>query len=383
MKLERVCVKICIPAFLTAGLVSCGGGAQNAMTHATPPPSAPGAPAVSKSQSAVHVTAPANNATVLPSVQYVATATTTCAAGVSKMNIYTTPSTLAYSVSGGSLNTNLTLNPGTYATTVQALDNCGGTAVVPVNIDVKAPQYPAAPTPPGSNTFSNLQKGPGWTGYGLLPTSYSICSSCQPGGPQVTWSASPGVSSPSITGSATRFDLGGQTQFADALWNNHLVGDFSSHGLFDPNQSIASSVHNFIYDVYFWVSDLSASQAVEFDINQFVNGQSYIWGHECRIAGGNQWDIWDDQGMKWHPTGIGCYPQGNAWNHLVLQVQRTSDGHLLFQSISLNGINKTLNYYESPTSTSWHGITVNYQMDGNQWQKPYTVYLDQLNFTYW
>jgi hypothetical protein len=64
-------------------------------------------------------------------------------------------------------------------------------------------------------------------------------------------------------------------------------------------------------------------------------------------------------------------------------VQRTSDGHLLFQSITLNGQTSTLNYYESPSSTSWQGITVNYQMDGNQSQQPYTVYLDQLNFTYW
>ncbi len=374
--------KICLSLFLSAGLVSCGGGAQNLMTHSNPPAPTPGAPV--KSQSAVQVSAPANNSNVATSVQYVAKATTACAAGVGKMGIYTSPTTLAYQVNGGSLNTNLTLNPGTYATTVQAWDNCGGIAVATVNINVKAPpQYPPAPTPPGSKTFSNLQKASGWTGYGLLPTSYNICTSCSPNGPQVTWSAGQGVTSPSITGSAMQFNLGGQTQFADALWNNHLIGQFSSQGMFDPSQQITSSVHNFMYDVYFYLPDLSAAQAVEFDINQFLNGQSYIWGHECRIAGGNQWDIWDDQGMQWHPTGIGCYPKANAWNHLVLQVQRTSDGHLLFQTISLNGINKTLNYYESPSSTSWQGITINYQMDGNQWQKPYTVYLDQLNFTYW
>jgi hypothetical protein len=371
--------KLCLPFLVTAGLVGCGSGAQNMTTHSNVPPAAPTA----KGQSVVHVSAPANNSNVATSVQYVATATTSCAAGVSKMAVYTDPNTLAYSVNGGSLNTSLMLSPGDYSTTVKAWDNCGGSGTVPVAIHVKAPQYPAAPTPPGSQTFSNLQKGPGWSGYGLLPTSYAICSSCQSGGPQVKWSSSQGVTSPSITGSAMQFNLGGQTQFADALWNNHLVGDFSSHGLFDPSQSLTSSVHNFIYDVYFYVSDLSASQAVEFDINQFLNGQSYIWGHECRIAGGNQWDIWDDQGMKWHPTGVGCWPKGNAWNHLVLQVQRTSDGHLLFQSITLNGQTATLNYYESPTSTSWRGITINYQMDGNQWQAPYTVYLDQLNFTYW
>ena len=371
--------KLCLPLLVTAGLAGCGGGAQNITNHSN----VPGPSTAVKSQSVVHVSAPSNNSNVATSVQYVATATTTCATGISKMAVYTDPRTVAYSVDAGSLNTNLILNPGDYSTTVQAWDKCGGIGTVPVTIHVGAPKYAAAPIPPGSKTFTNLQKDSGWTGYGLLPTSYSICSSCQAGGPQVKWSATQGVTSPSITGSAMQFNLGGQTQFADALWNNHLVGDFSSHGLFDSGQSIASSAHNFIYDVYFYVSDLSASQAVEFDINQFVNGHSYIWGHECRIKGGNQWDIWDNQGMKWHATGVGCWPKANAWNHVVLQAQRTSDGHLLFQSITLNGQTATLNYYESPTSTGWRGITINYQMDGNQWQQPYTVYLDQLNFTYW
>jgi len=64
-------------------------------------------------------------------------------------------------------------------------------------------------------------------------------------------------------------------------------------------------------------------------------------------------------------------------------VQRTSDDQLLFQSITLNGNKSTLNYSESPTSTSWYGITVNYQMDGNASQQQYSIWLDSLNFTYW
>jgi hypothetical protein len=56
---------------------------------------------------------------------------------------------------------------------------------------------------------------------------------------------------------------------------------------------------------------------------------------------------------------------------------------LLFQSITLNGYTANLNYYESPTPTNWHGITLNYQMDGNVSQQDYSVYLDKLNFSYW
>jgi hypothetical protein len=113
-----------------------------------------------------------------------------------------------------------------------------------------------------------------------------------------------------------------------------------------------------------------------------VNGYSFIWGHECRIAGGNEWDIWDNPGQKWHPTGIACNPLANAWNHLTLQVERTSDNQILFQSITLNGVTSTLNYYENPTTTTWYGVTINYQQDGNYEQTPYSVWLDKLDFTY-
>lgn len=180
-----------------------------------------------------------------------------------------------------------------------------------------------------------------------------------------------------------QFNLGGQTAYSDALWNNHLIGQFSSQGLPDYNNSINSKAHNFIYDVYFFANNITRSQALEFDINQFINGQSYIWGHQCRIAGGNQWDVWDNPNQKWHPTGVGCWPLNNQWNHVTIRVQRTSDGHLLFQSITLNGTTATLNIYDTPLTSAWSGITVNYQQDGNQQQQPYSIWLDKVNFQYW
>jgi hypothetical protein len=67
----------------------------------------------------VSVSAPVNNSNVSTSVQFVATATTSCAKGVSSMGIYTAPGVLAYTVNGSVLNTDLTLNPGTYRNVVE------------------------------------------------------------------------------------------------------------------------------------------------------------------------------------------------------------------------------------------------------------------------
>ncbi len=322
----------------------------------------------------VHVTTPANGSQVGSPVQFVASATTSCPSGVAAMGVYTAPGVLAYKVNGATLNAPLTLNGGTYQTVVEEWDNCGGAATTPIAITVGSGGH--------SGKFVNLHQQSGWTGYALLPPTYNICSSCVPSGPQTAWSMIQGVKSPALSGNSSQMDVGGQTDYSDVLWNNHLIGDFSSQGLPDTNHSIIPNVHNFTYDVYFYATDLSASQALEFDINQFVNGQSFIWGHECRIAGGNEWDIWDNQGQKWHPTGVACNPVNNSWNHLVIQAQRTSDNHLLFQSITLNGQTATLNYYESPTPTTWYGITINYQQDGNYKQQPYSIWLDNLTFTY-
>ncbi len=171
--------------------------------------------------------------------------------------------------------------------------------------------------------------------------------------------------------------------YSDVLWNNHLIGDLSSQGLPDTNHTLVPTLHNFTYDVWFYSSNIGSSEALEFDINQFFDGMGFTWGHECRVEGGNEWDIWDTATLKWLPTGIPCYPMQNAWNHLILQVQRTSNNQELYQSITLNGQTSTLNWQYAPFSApGWWGITVNYQMDGDYKQTPYTVYLDELNFTY-
>lgn len=326
----------------------------------------------------VTVTAPANNSNVSTTVQYVASATAPgCSKGVASMGIYSAPGVRVYVVNGSSLNTLLTFSPGTYNTTVQEWDNCGGSSTAQVTINVGGSGGGS-----GGGTFWSLQNNTaGWTGYGLLPPSYAICSSCKPSGPNVTWSWTPNVTSPSLDNKAVKTTIGGTEAYSDVLWNNHLIGDFSSQGLPDHDKTLTPTLHNFTYDVWFYLSNNTAPQALEFDINQFVDGLSYIWGHECRVAGGNQWDTWDNGGKYWVPSGISCKPIV-GWNHLVIKAQRTSDNHLLFQSITLNGVTNTLNRYDTPTATTWYGITINYQIDGNKTQTPYQVYLDELNFTW-
>ena len=138
-----------------------------------------------------------------------------------------------------------------------------------------------------------------------------------------------------------------------------------------------------MYDVSFYGTHLELSEALEFDIPLFVDGGSYLFGTECRIMAGYNWAIWDNPSASWQDTGIHCNPQSNVWNHLTIQVQRTSDNRLLYQSITLNGEVHNLNKYGNTSPSNWYGVLVNFQMDGNYAQQPYSVWLDNVSLTYW
>jgi hypothetical protein len=324
----------------------------------------------------VKVSSPANGATVPTSVHYVATAESPdCAKGVGGMGIYTAPYKLAYKVSGAKIDTYLSLSAGTYNTVVQEWDNCGWTARKTISITVGSSSSGGTTTSTGGGTFANLEEDSHWNGYALLPPSYDICSWCSPTDSGFNWSTQQWVTSPSVSGKSMKFSIGGTKPFADGLWNQKFTTRLA-------NQKSVPNYHDFVYDVYFFGYDLSKSQALEFDINQFFNGLSFIWGHECRIAGGHEWDTWDNVNMHWVKSGIPCNPVSNAWNHLTIHVQRTSANHLLFKSITLNGVTHTLNRYDNPSRTNWYGMTINYQMDGDKDMHDYSIYLDKVNFTY-
>jgi hypothetical protein len=254
---------------------------------------------------------------------------------------------------------------------VLLFSSCGG--------GLSAPSHTAPFSDPPDHatgtTMTNVQAKAGWQGFGELAPAYVPCSSCSP---QVTWKMTQ-------TSTAAQFDIGGTVPYSDVLWSNAVIGQGSTQGVPDSNETLVPTLKNFIYDAWFMSNNLPASQVLEFDVSQYMNGQSFIWGHQCRIAGGHEWDVWDNINNQWAGTGVACNPVNGGWNHVVIQMQRTSDNRLLYQSITLNDVTSVLNETYSPGSvpSGWYGITLHFQMDGDYKQTPYTVFLDKLNFTYW
>src|ERR1700680_2383596 len=181
----------------------------------------------------VNVTSPANGSTISGAVPYAASATTSsCSRGVASMGIYTAPGVLAYTTNGSSLNTSLNLSAGTYNTTVEEWDYCGGASTTPIKVTV---------TSGGGKSFTNLQHSGGWSGYGQRSPNFVDCSPspCE----NVVFTMTERVKSPSMSGNSAAYYLAGSQAYGDTLWNNHLIGDISSQGLPDSGHTLLPMVH--------------------------------------------------------------------------------------------------------------------------------------------
>ncbi|SRR5581483_394190 len=212
-----------------------------------------------------------------------------------------------------------------------------------------------------SRTFSNIDQMPGWQSCGA-------CAGKNGSGPTAPFSLRLNVSSPSMDGRSAQFYLGGSSRFANALWWKQLGAN--------------SGVSNFVYDLYFYIKNPAASQALEFDVNQSFGGSKFIFGTQCNIAA-RKWDVYNAAGRYWVHTSVGCSrPSAYRWHHVVLEFRRAS-GRMAFVTVTMDGVKHYLGRTYYPRSSSAQEVNVAFQMDGNATNRAYTTWLDKVKLTYW
>jgi len=317
----------------------------------------------------VTVISPAQGSTVGTQVPIVASATTSCPAGVAAMGVYVN-NQLVYQTPGTSLNTAITLGVGAQTPVIQEWDYCGGSTTSSLNLTVTG------------TTISNLQAAPGWNSWGQLAPTYADCTGTCTG---VTWSMNQHEAAVSTSGNGTQFNIGGTTAYSDVLFSNPVIGQGNQQGLTDSAHTLIPTLHNFQLSQDVYVTNLDVTQDVEIDINMYENGVGMEWGTECNHLDGGVWDTWDNVNATWVHTTIPCNLNNGAWNHIVVQVQREANNSLLYQSITVNGVVYPVNVTVPPFSVpaGWWGMTVNFQMDGDYAMHSNTAYVDNMNFTYW
>jgi len=172
---------------------------------------------------------------------------------------------------------------------------------------------------------------------------------------------------PSMDGKAAKFAMGGPTPYSNMLYFNAVAG--------------GNSVSHFTYDLYFYVDDPNAPEALEFDINQTFGGNRWVWGSECNFDGTGKWDIWNDV-EGWKPTSVDCKPfPANTWIHLIWKVERVGN-QVHYISLTVGDQTYSIDtYYPNQPDWTLEEIDVAFQMDGNYEQQPYNVWLDQVKLT--
>jgi hypothetical protein len=204
-------------------------------------------------------------------------------------------------------------------------------------------------------SFRQIQTLSGWQSCGS-------CAGIAAAGPTSTHTMTRFISSPSLSGASSQYTISSSSSYADALWWKQL-------GRHD-------GVTRFVYDVFFFIKNPSAAQALEFDVNYADGVHRWIFGTQCNIAGGH-WDIYGNASGGWRSTGVGCAPpKASTWHHLVWEFKRSSN-QVVFVAFTYDGVRHTINRSFPAKSSTVHELNVAFQMDMTKSHTTYSTWLDK------
>jgi hypothetical protein len=185
------------------------------------------------------------------------------------------------------------------------------------------------------------------------------------------------VDSPSRDGQARRFDVS---------WSAN-GGERCS----PPLGVLDTTSTYYTYDVWWYITDLSHVNNLEFDLNQVLpNRETIIYGTQCSFRLG-RWKYTTREGGKarWNTSNPTCSRRewtANSWHHLVLQFHRDASGVVTYDSVSLDGNVEAFNDASGPSNFAlrWYppGLqVVNFQIGGDDSSHDTTAYLDSFSVT--
>ena len=303
----------------------------------------------------ITISSPASGATVSSSIHVKASATSS--SSISFMNIYIDGNKVA-GISSSSIDKYVSASAGSHRITVQAKDSAGSLFGKSINVTVGST---SSGDTGSTKTFSNIDEMSAWT-------SCTVCAGANGSGSVATLSQTLNISSPSIDGNSTKFHIGGSTPYSNALWWKQLGAN--------------SGVRHFVYDVYFYLKNPSVAQALEFDVNQSLDGKKYIFGTEC-VKSTHTWKIYS-AAQKWLDSGVSCSGiTAYTWHHLTWEFERTTGGNVSFIAVTLNGVKHYINKSYAPKDGTANEINVAFQMDGDGNMTDYDTWLDKVKLTYW
>lgn len=319
--------------------------------------------APSGSPTGVTVSSPANGSTSAASVHFVASASSPYSP-VNAMTINVDSNDL-YKITANHLDTYLTLGTGNHSVYMKAWDTTGHyfQQILTVNVQSGTSSTPPPSTDPA---YYDIQAMSGWSWCGS-------CAGSGGNGATVPFGMNQGITNPSLDGKAAQFWLGGtsQTPYANALFFKRLPG--------------SETATHFILDFDFYIKDATVAQGLEFDVFYSRDGKKNYFLTECDSRGryAGTWQVSNAVIDQWQHTGYPCKVNSYAWNHVTLEFYRTPTGMTHFVSATMNGNKQTFNVEYLPQNVSSFEMNAAVQLDGDEKQDNYSIWVDKMSLKYW
>lgn len=324
----------------------------------------------------VTVNNPSNSDTVSSPFTLSASAASCASQSVSSMSYSLDSGSDLTTVSGQSLDVQVSSAAGAHTMHVKAWGDNGAACVTDVAVNVTA-----AAADSSSSDFSSDTS--------LAPSSATGVSSIQA---LKSWSAE--------HDSGTSGSSSGKTSLVGSPAHSGTTREFATsfHGSSGERYSVNfgenQTATHFVYDGWIYIKSPSSHIAnIELDVNQTMpNGQTVIFGVQCAGYSG-RWEYTENLGTASHPKGhwasssAPCNPRSwsaNTWHHVQAEYSRSSTGHITYDAVWLDGHQYTLNKTVFGARAMGWGpsLSTNFQVDGTSTGSA-TAYLDELTIYRW
>lgn len=312
----------------------------------------------------LNVSSPVPNASVSSPAHVTATASSTHP--ITGITVYLDGNAVFKSQNQSGLDTWVSMSTGWHTLIINAWDSTDALFQKTMRIDATSTSSPS-PTPvPQGWAATKIEDMSGWNWCSKLLNG-GVCAAGE--GEAVSWVAQH-QTSPSLDGSSAQFFLGGSTPYSNALWWKTL--------------GATNQFSHFQYDLWVYVSNPALPETLEFDVNQSFGGHRWIFGTQCDFKDSGRWDLWDSKSGKWQPSAVPCHPfAANAWTHIVWNFERVGT-QVHYISLQLNGVTIPVNvYWNYQANYGGQNTNIQFQMDGDNRQDPYHVWLNKVSLNAW
>lgn len=258
------------------------------------------------------------------------------------------------------INTYVYAAKGNHTLVVQAWDSGG--AVLKRSVYVSVTSSASANT----TVFKEVQQWTGWQTCGA-------CGNTGGDGALASYSMIRGIGYPSLSGSSAEFKIGGSYPYADAYW-------YYRH---DPLTKGLKSLR-YEFDLYIPSGLENAPQAIEFEVQERLNGYIYNFAWQALYAG-NQWRVFNFTTKQWESTGIPLHRfSAGRWHHIAAEFHNDPATHTTYHdALVVDGVRYSLTIAHHATAANvCDEFTNGFQLDLNSVPTPYRVYVDNMKITY-